>query len=112
MTREAEPELDLGLPAPNASTSVTERPDSRKRSAVQLPKAPAPTTTQSGKRHSSAHRKGAGVCQLRRGHVFDSLAQRLENDHLVFRGAARHAPGQHFAQLASDVAGAEMALRH
>ena len=102
MTRDAPPELDLGFPGPSASTSATDRPDSRSRSAVQLPKTPAPTTTQSIKRHSPAHRNRARVGQLRRGDIFHCLAERLEDRDFVFAGAARDAPRQHFPYFAGD----------
>src|SRR6266566_470841 len=48
MTRVSPPELERVLPAPQASTSVTCAPRCSRCSAVQPPKAPAPTTTTRG----------------------------------------------------------------
>src|SRR4051812_1496061 len=45
MTRVFPPELDSELPGPHASTRRTSAPMLRSCSAVQPPKAPAPTTT-------------------------------------------------------------------
>src|SRR6185369_5808758 len=45
MTRVSPPELARALPGPHASTSVTRAPRRCSSSAVQPPKAPAPTTT-------------------------------------------------------------------
>src|ERR1700687_883027 len=48
MTRVSPPELAREFPGPQASTSVTLAPPRRSISAVQPPKAPAPTTTTAG----------------------------------------------------------------
>src|SRR5215212_9114428 len=45
MTRVSPPELERRLPGPHESTSVTSAPRESRFSAVQPPKAPAPTTT-------------------------------------------------------------------
>src|SRR5438034_3593558 len=48
MTRVSPPELARELPGPQASSRVTRAPWRRKNSAVQPPKAPAPTTAMCG----------------------------------------------------------------
>src|SRR5580658_5062020 len=110
MTREAPPELDFSLPGPYASTSATVRPASRRRSAVQLPNTPAPITAQSNKLRAPSGGHRARVCELRRGDIFHRLSQRLQDGHLMVRRPARDAPREHFAQLARDVAGTEVAF--
>src|SRR6202521_804434 len=60
MTRVSPPELAREFPGPQASTSVTLAPPRRSISAVQPPKAPAPTTTTAGAAAGAAATRRAG----------------------------------------------------
>src|ERR1700730_4807276 len=58
ITRVSPPELERELPGPQASSRVTRAPRASRASAVQPPKAPAPTTAMCGRPPAAAPAPG------------------------------------------------------